>query len=71
MIYPNPVENNLYLQLLDDHNQITLNDITGRIQLEAQVNAIDNIDMTAFKSGIYFLTVKNTHGTQNYKVIKR
>jgi beta-glucanase (GH16 family) len=71
MIYPNPVENNLYLQLLDDHNQITLTDITGRIQLEAQVNAVDNIDMTAYKSGIYFLTVKNTHGTQNYKVIKR
>ncbi len=71
IIYPNPVENTLYLQLLDQQNQITLTDITGRIQMEAQLNANDSIDMSAYKSGIYFLTVKNAHGTQNYKVIKR
>lgn len=69
--YPNPVENILYLQLLDDQNQIILSDVLGRKLIEEVVKTSHNIDMSNFKSGIYFLKVKNSHGIQNVKIIKK
>ena len=68
--YPNPVENVLQLQLLEDTNQITLTDISGRKLLEEVVKSAHTIDMSAFKSGIYFLKINNTFGIQNIKIIK-
>ena len=71
LYYPNPVENILHLQLLDDRNEITITDVLGKKQLEANVNSSHDIDMSAFKSGIYFLKVKNSQGIQNVKIIKK
>jgi beta-glucanase (GH16 family) len=69
--YPNPVDNVLQLQLLDNKNQITLTDLLGRTVIEEEeVQAAHKIDMTAVKSGIYFLKIKNAHGIQSIKVIK-
>ena len=69
--YPNPVENKLYLQLLDDQNKIILTDILGRELIQEVVKSSHNVDMSAFKSGIYFLKVKNSKGVQNMKIIKK
>ncbi len=69
--YPNPVEDKLYLQLLDDQNQIILTDILGRKLVQDVVKSSHNLDMSAFKSGIYFLRVKNLQGVQNMKIIKK
>ena len=71
LCFPNPVENILYLELLDDQNQIILTDILGRKLVEDVVKSVHNLDMTAFKTGIYFLKVKNSHGIQNIKIIKK
>lgn len=69
--YPNPVENSLQLQLLDDQNQITLTDILGRKILEEVVKSSHVIDMSNFKSGVYFLKINNSLGIQNLKIIKK
>jgi len=69
--YPNPVENTLSLQLLDDQNQIILTDVLGQKLVDDVVKSSHNIDMSAFKSGIYFLKVKNLHGIQDVKIIKK
>ena len=69
--FPNPVENILYLRLLDDQNEITLIDVLGKKQTEATVKSSHDLDMSAFKSGVYFLKVKNSFGTQNLKIIKK
>ncbi|MBF2708034.1 family 16 glycosylhydrolase [Flavobacterium soyangense] len=69
--YPNPVENILYLQLLDEQNQIILTDILGQKIFEDVVKSSHNLDMSGLKSGIYFLKVKNLHGVQNVKIIKK
>ena len=69
--YPNPVEDVLQLQLLDDQNQITVTDILGRKLLEKLVPSSHKIDMTTFKSGIYFLKINNSFGIQNLKIIKK
>ena len=68
--YPNPVENVLQLQLLDDQNQITVTDILGRKLIEKVVPSSHTIDMSAFKSGMYFLKIDNSFGIQNIKIIK-
>jgi beta-glucanase (GH16 family) len=69
--FPNPVENSVNLQLLDNQNQITISDVLGKIQIEDVVSSSHTIDMSHFKSGIYFLKVKNEHGIQNLKIIKK
>ncbi|WP_309642091.1 family 16 glycosylhydrolase [Flavobacterium sp.] len=69
--YPNPVENILYLQLANDQNQIILTDLLGQKQVEDIVKSNHTIDMSSFKSGIYFLKIKNSDGIQNIKIIKK
>lgn len=71
LTYPNPVENILHLHLLDEQNQITLTNILGQKLLEDVVKSSHNLDLSNFKSGIYFLKVKNSNGTQNIKIIKK
>ncbi|MFN0049528.1 MAG: T9SS type A sorting domain-containing protein, partial [Cytophagales bacterium] len=63
--YPNPVNDVLQLQLQDNQNQIILTDIQGRTIIEEEVKSIHKIDMSAFKSGLYFLKIKNTFDIQN------
>lgn len=70
LCYPNPVENTLHLQLLDDNNLIFLTDVLGKTQLEMEVSANEDIDMSNFKPGIYFLRIQNSRGIQNFKIIK-
>jgi len=68
--YPNPVENSLQLQLVDDQNQITLTDILGRKIIEDVVKPDHKIEMSSFKSGIYFLKINNSLGIETIKIIK-
>ena len=68
--FPNPVQNVLYLELLDEKNKITVSDVLGRTILENVVSSSHNLDMSAFKAGVYFLKVENVYGVQNLKIIK-
>jgi endo-1,3(4)-beta-glucanase len=69
--YPNPVENILYLQLLQEQNTISLTDELGRTLVQKVVKSSYEMDMSTFKSGVYFLKVKNAYGIQNIKIIKK
>jgi beta-glucanase (GH16 family) len=69
--YPNPVENKMNLQLLDDINHIILTNILGQILIEDTVKSSHSLDLSTFKSGIYFLKVENSHGIQNFKILKK
>lgn len=71
LYYPNPVEYKLNLQLSDDTNHIVLTNILGQKLLEDTVKSSHSLDMSTFKSGIYFLKVDNSHGIQNFKILKR
>ncbi len=70
-LYPNPVNNILNLQLVDDNNKITLKNILGQILVDDEVKSYHTIDMSAFKSGVYFLQVNNSQGIQNFKISKK
>ena len=69
--YPNPVENELHLQLLDKKNRIILTNISGQTLYDGNVPSSYKLEMSAYKSGIYLLRIENSHGIQNIKVIKK
>jgi Secretion system C-terminal sorting domain len=69
--YPNPVDDVMQLQLLDNHNKITLTDVLGRKLIDEDAKSSHKIDMSAFKSGMYFLKIDNSFGIQNLKIIKK
>ena len=68
--YPNPVKNKFYMQLLDEKNKIMVKDVLGRKIVEDVVDASSTLDMSAYKTGVYFLKVENSYGTENVKIIK-
>lgn len=68
--YPNPVHNTLFLQLTDQKNRIILTDIVGRKLFDSIVTANYSLDMSPYKTGLYFLRVENTIGVQDIKIIK-
>jgi hypothetical protein len=71
VIYPNPVENTLSLQLTDFENRIFLSDVLGRKLIDTNVPSTYDLDMSSYKTGVYFLRVENTNGVQQEKIIKK
>jgi beta-glucanase (GH16 family) len=71
LVYPNPVESELNLQLADHQNKIILTDVLGKKHFEDVVNSDHTLDMSSFNSGIYFLRVENSQGIKNLKVVKK
>jgi endo-1,3(4)-beta-glucanase len=70
-VYPNPVQNNLFLKLTDDQNRIFLTDVLGHKLIDSYVPANYTLDMSSYKTGIYFLKVENTYGVHQEKIIKK
>ncbi len=69
--YPNPVENVINFQLLEDKNEVTITDVLGKKQVATVVNATDSLDLSSLPTGIYFLKIENSRGVQNMKIIKK
>ena len=69
-LYPNPVQNMLYMQLMDEQNRLILMDMPGHTLFDKIVPANHTMDMSAFKTGVYLLKIENKHGIQYKKVIK-
>jgi hypothetical protein len=69
--YPNPVINLLHLTLADEPSRLVLTDMVGRVCLVAQVQAKYDLNMSDYKSGIYFITVENGTEKQTLKVVKK
>jgi beta-glucanase (GH16 family) len=69
--FPNPVEDVLHLQLSGEVNQIVVSDLSGRRLIEEKANSSHKIEMSNFKPGIYFLSVRNSGKTSNFKILKK
>ncbi|MDH6254083.1 pectate lyase [Chryseobacterium sp. H1D6B] len=72
ILYPNPVEKTLTISLSDKSTaeQVTLTNNSGQTVKTIKGN-VSSIDMSSFKSGIYFLQIKTNKGVINQKVIKK
>jgi hypothetical protein len=58
------------MQLYDEKNKIMVTDVLGRKIVEDVVDASSTLDMSTYKTGVYFLKVENSYGTENVKIIK-
>ena len=70
-VYPNPVESNLFLRMTAVENRIILTDLLGQKLIDRAVISPYSLDMSSFKSGVYFLNIENTNGVEQLKIIKK
>ena len=68
-LYPNPVENTLYTENISSDMQMVISDINGRNLFEGK--GAEQIDMSSYLPGVYFLTVKNKSGSKTFRLIKK
>jgi hypothetical protein len=74
-VFPNPVTGLLKISLKPGTTvtEIRVADITGRTILSASVSAgteKSSIDLSVCPTGIYFVTVISSQGTQTRKIVK-
>ena len=69
--YPNPVSDILNIQLPENNNRIIMFDMVGNKVYDQHISADYQLDMSNFKTGIYFLKIENRSGTNNTKVIRK
>ncbi len=71
VLYPNPVDNALYIKAKENINAVTVYDIYGK-QLQVLNNRDANlkIDFSSYQPGIYIVTLTTAQGMVSRKVIK-
>lgn len=76
-IYPNPVQNDLYVSLPSSNNLESTNyivtDVLGKTVLSGTItnNSLQNIDVASLYNGYYFIHLDNTTETRTFKFIKK
>ena len=72
-IYPNPVNNVLNITSENENlKRITITDITGRIRYDkSEISKSEQIDLSSYNSGIYFVKLDNGKQIYTSKIIKK
>ncbi|RBN51871.1 secretion system protein Por [Flavobacterium psychrolimnae] len=71
-IYPNPVSNTLRIQASKPMTGVKMFNILGALVHEIKTDSENiNMDLSAYSSGIYFLTIYNDEGFTSRKIIKK
>jgi hypothetical protein len=70
--YPNPVTQNLTVDLQESNYDLTVCDVTGRKVFGGRsASAKTEIDFSRFASGVYFITAQTNRSTITRKVVKQ
>jgi len=72
-IIPNPVKNSFNIQYLENSSStfsLEIYNVLGKKVFERQVISSENIDITTFKKGIYFLKIFSDLGSRTIKILK-
>ena len=78
MAWPNPVKNDLHLWLSVTHKDmiaLSVYDLKGRLLQEQRFqldkgNQTKTLFLATLKSGIYVISLRGTHITQQFKIVK-
>ena len=70
LVYPNPVQNELTLELSGQKNDITVTDIEGREIYRTTVGQKSIINTKDWSPGIYLVKVKSSDKTSTHRIIK-
>ncbi len=75
LLYPNPVNDRLYIETLTLTQTLSIEiyDIYGRLQDYKTTRLQDNlvIDVSNFKSGVYFVMIKTNDGVVTRRIVKQ
>ncbi|PQJ74110.1 S8 family serine peptidase [Polaribacter gangjinensis] len=72
-ISPNPVKNSFNIQFLENSSStysLEIYNVLGKKVFEKQVISSENIEITTFKKGIYFLKIFSDLGSRTIKILK-
>jgi len=70
-IFPNPAQNTLLLQSSNnDLDSVSISDVNGRMVISLKKLTSNEIDVSALKPGIYFITIQSSEGNLTKKFIK-
>lgn len=73
-MYPNPVQNTLFIESENSIQSVTIYDMNGRLlnKVVFTGNALkENIDMKHLSQGIYFVKIKSDKGEVTAKILKK
>lgn len=72
-VYPNPVENILYVNNLESIDKIRVINVIGQelFSVDATNKTNVNIDLSSLRTGIYFVTVTRGDKSKAYKIMKK
>ena len=68
-IYPNPTLGKLNIASADKINSISITNIIGEEILFAKDFSANTIDLSSYKSGVYFINISTDKGTHIEKII--
>lgn len=72
VIFPNPAKNKVTIQsATNNFDSISIKDINGRIIISSENVVSNEIDVSALKSGMYFITLASSNGNVTRKFIKK
>lgn len=71
-IYPNPVENNLFIESgMPGPLHLEINSLNGKILLSRETEGADcQLDLSSFRAGLYILTIRSRDHITTRKIIK-
>ncbi|MAP81728.1 MAG: hypothetical protein CL526_11645 [Aequorivita sp.] len=71
VIYPNPVQDKLIIQSeTNNFDSVSIMDINGRIVIASEKLISNEVDISALKAGMYFITATTSEGNITKKFIK-
>ncbi|PKO99394.1 MAG: hypothetical protein CVU03_01865, partial [Bacteroidetes bacterium HGW-Bacteroidetes-2] len=70
-VYPNPVTDILNIKTRDAVNKVSVYNVLGKLVYSATPNALSpTVNMSAMKTGVYFVEVTIGNATKTVKVIR-
>lgn len=72
LLYPNPVSSNLHIDGLENNSQIVIFDVNGRkLKTFNSLSASTLLNISDFKTGLYFVEIRAKERVQTLKFIKK
>ncbi|MGV6832001.1 MAG: FG-GAP-like repeat-containing protein [bacterium] len=70
-VYPNPVIDILNIKITTNSGQGKLYDVAGKMIWEGSLTNSTKIDLSSLPSGVYFLQLKTTLGSESKRIVKK
>ncbi len=71
-VYPNPVKDILFIDNKDEFQEVQIITLSGKVVKQQEVvKGVNEVNMTEFKAGMYFVALSKEEGRYTMKVMKK